>query len=278
MVFLQFWDHFIIVTHGKSIHCKVVSWFDFCRKKPIFWHTLRLKKCMQNKILFFILGMPEITLLATKIKFWDHLTIDTLATLLLYSGLRIALGSSESPFLKYLLFRSISHYNPYYNHNNLPQPFKLYQSVEIWCFRNHTTIGNILGGCRILGLDKCAYKNCPIYVRSKVCIAPFHVWSKVYIAPFHVWRKVSISSFFLLCTWKGAMLTLLHTWKRAMQTLLCTLSGDIVSETKKRQKLPFLPIFTNNFNHTFLMTMWPMWQLLRIIFFWGRVPLKEILY
>ena len=50
-------------------------------------------------------------------------------------------------------------YNPYYILENLPPPLKIYHSVQVMCFRNHRSIGNILGGCRILGFDQGKYKH-----------------------------------------------------------------------------------------------------------------------
>ena len=68
--------------------------------------------------------MPEIVLPAVEIKIRDHLSIDTFDTLIFLSGLRFALGPSESAFSGYLIFSLISRLHPYCNPTNLPSPGK----------------------------------------------------------------------------------------------------------------------------------------------------------
>ena len=58
----------------------------------------------EQEILTF-LGMLKTPLCKANIKFQDHFTIDTFATLLLQSGLRIAQGPSESAFLEIFFFK-----------------------------------------------------------------------------------------------------------------------------------------------------------------------------
>ena len=48
MVFLQIWDHFIIVIWQKYLY-KVVLEIDICGQKSILWPTLRFLNCIENR-------------------------------------------------------------------------------------------------------------------------------------------------------------------------------------------------------------------------------------
>ena len=58
--------------------------------------------CDAKQVFLTTLGMPEMGLLAAKVK-WDHFKIETFATLVLQSGLKIALGHKKVFSLGFLL-------------------------------------------------------------------------------------------------------------------------------------------------------------------------------
>ena len=58
----------------------------------------RILKLSASYPFFKFVGKPETGLLATQIKFWDHFIINTFVQFILKSGLRIALGPTESIF------------------------------------------------------------------------------------------------------------------------------------------------------------------------------------
>ena len=93
----------------------------------------------------------------------------------------------------------------------------------------------------------------PLHVRSKVCMGPFNVRSKVCIAPIH--------------------------WQSKFVDFTPHVEGtnaDLFSGSRKYLKLLFLPNFFKKIKTPiFKEFIWPMWILLIIKIFWGRVPLPR---
>ena len=95
MVLVQIWDHFLILMWKNYIlKSGLRFWFPLPEvpflaypKLSIISVLMHLKKKWTK---------PETGLLSMKIQIWDHYTIDTFATLLLLSGLRFALQTSQS--------------------------------------------------------------------------------------------------------------------------------------------------------------------------------------
>ena len=109
----------------------------------------------------------------------------------------------------------------------------------------------------------------PLHVRSKVYIAHFHVRSKVCIAPFFMRSKVCIFAPHL----DGSIAAFAPHMERS--------HSDFAPHVERRhnfrdQKIAISANFVGKVLHiTYIWgVIWPIWPLLIIKIFWGKVPLR----
>ena len=148
LVLGQIWDHFIIVMWQKYLLLSGLRFWFTLPEIPFLTYPKLSIICVFNAV-SKKWTWPKTGLLSMKIKIWDHFTINTFATLLLWSGLRFALGLSESVFFRIFLESSISHWNTLCNLKMLPLPEIIGLERKQKLFLNRTTMENKLGTCTL---------------------------------------------------------------------------------------------------------------------------------